>query len=129
MHPSISSTITDNSTTYVTADGTTKLFAVFTSDKGIDNVIRQISSVSEFEFNYGQPNMKKHGQVLYNVVNWLNAGGVVYCLRVLPEDAGYANAIVNIQTKQGTKKVVSNSGALVEVPDVTIRPSCSYKCK
>lgn len=123
MHPSISSTITDNSTTYVTADGTTKLFAVFTSEKGVDNVIKQISSVSEFEFNYGQPNIKKFGQVGYNIINWLNAGGIVYCLRVLPEDAGFANAIVNIQTKQGTKKVLNNVGELVEVPDVTIRPT------
>lgn len=123
IHPSITSNIIDNSFSYVTADGTTKLFAVITSEKGEDNKIRQISSVSEFEFNYGEPNIKKYGQVSYNIINWLNAGGIVYVLRVLPEDAGYANAIVNIQTKKGTKKVLNNNGTLVEIPDITIRPT------
>jgi len=53
VHPSVSSTITDNSTVYITASGTTKLFAVFTSEKGVDNKIQTITSVSEFVFNYG----------------------------------------------------------------------------
>lgn len=123
VHPSISSTITDNSSTYVTASGTTKLFAVFTSYKGKDNAIQLITSVSEYEFNYGEPNIKKYGQVGYNVINWLNSGGVVYCLRVLPENAGYANAIVNIQTKEGTKSILKTDGTKVSVPDVTIRPT------
>lgn len=126
MHPSISSTITDNSVTYVTASGTTKLFAAFTSAKGEDNRIKMITSVSEYEFNYGEPNIKKYGQVGYNVVNWLNSGGVVYCLRVLPEDAGYANAIVNIQTKVSSKKALDVNGNPVTVRNVTLRPTVSY---
>jgi len=126
VHPSVSSTITDNSTVYITASGTTKLFAVFTSEKGIDNEIKMITSASEFEFNYGEPNMKLYGQTGYNIVNWLNAGGVVYCLRVLPEDAGYANAIVNIQTKVSTKEVLDANGDLVKVDNVELRPCVSY---
>jgi len=126
VHPSVSSTITDNSTVYVTASGTTKLFAVFTSEKGIDNEIKMMTSVSEFVFNYGEPNMKLYGQTAYNIVNWLTSGGIVYCLRVLPEDAGYANAIVNIQSKVGTKQVPNVNGDLVEVDDVELRPCVTY---
>lgn len=126
IHPSISSTITDNSITYVTASGTTKLFAAFTSEKGPDNKIKMITSVSEFEFYYGEPNIKLYGQVGYNIVNWLQSGGVVYCLRVLPDDAGYANAIVNIQTKVSSKKVYDVDSNLVTVDDVTLRPTVTY---
>jgi len=126
VHPSVSSTITDNSTVYITASGTTKLFAVFTSEKGVDNKIKMMTSVSEFVFNYGEPNMKLYGQTGYNIVNWLNAGGVVYCLRVLPGDAGYANAIVNIQTKVSTKQVLNANGEFVDVDNVELRPCVTY---
>lgn len=126
VHPSVSSTITDNSTTYITASGTTKLFAVFTSEKGIDNEIQTMTSVSEFVFNYGEPNMKLYGQAGYNITNWLNAGGAVYCLRVLPEDAGYANAIVNIQTKVSNKEVLDVNGKIVNVENVELRPCITY---
>ena len=126
VHPSVSSTITDNSSVYITASGTTKLFAVFTSEKGVDNEIKTITTASEFIFNYGEPNMKLYGQTGYNIVNWLNAGGVVYCLRVLPDDAGYANAIVNIQTKVGKKQVLDVNGELVDVDDVQLRPCITY---
>jgi hypothetical protein len=126
VHPSISSTITDNSITYVTASGTTKLFAAFTSEKGPDNKIKMITSVTEFEFYYGEPNIKLYGQVGYNIINWLQSGGVVYCLRVLPDDAGYSNAIVNIQTKVSTKTVYDVDGNEVSVNDVTLRPTVTY---
>jgi len=126
VHPSVSSTITDNSTVYITASGTTKLFAVFTSEKGVDNKIQTITSVSEFVFNYGEPNMKLYGQAGYNIVNWLNSGGSVYCLRVLPEDAGYANAIVNIQSKVSTKEVLKDNGETVRVNNVELRPCVTY---
>jgi len=128
IHPSVSSTISDNSAVYLTADGTSKLFAVFTSEKGEDNEIQMITSVSEFEFKYGEPNIKLYGQAGYNIINWLNAGGVVYCLRVLPEDAGYANAIVNIQTKvsKKSKTVLDIDGNEVLIDDVSVRPVISY---
>ena len=126
IHPSVSSTITDNSTTYLTADGTSKLFAVFISERGEDNTIQMITSVSEYEFKYGEPNIKLYGQTGYNIINWLNSGGVVYCLRVLPEDAGYANAIVNIQTKVSNKTVLNIDGEPVQIKDVSLRPVISY---
>jgi len=128
IHPSVTSQITDNSAYYVTATGSTRLFCVFTSEKGVDNEIKLITSVSEFEFLYGEPNMKLYGQAGYNVANWLNAGGVAYCLRVLPEDAGFAHAIVNIQTKvvKGGKQVLDANDNLVSMDNVFVRPVITY---
>lgn len=126
IHPSISSKITDNSHTFVTAQGTTKLFAVFTSEKGEDNVIKMITTPSEFLFHYGEPNIEKHGQTSYNIINWLKAGGGVYALRVLPDNAGYSNAIVNIQVKRGQKEVFDKDNQKVVVPNVTLRPTVTY---
>ena len=124
-HPSISSTITDNSVTYLTSEGTTKLFAVIASEKGEDNKIVHVTSASEFVYYYGEPNIKNYGQVGYQIINWLNAGGTAYVLRVLPDDAKYSNAIVNIQTKLSSK-IVNVDGVDIEVPDVTIRPTVTY---
>ena len=126
IHPSVSSRIIDQSITFITAQGTTKLFVPFTSDKGPDNRIFEVSSPSEMEFHFGKPNMRKHGQALYNAMNWLQSGGGVYALRVLPDNAGYSHAIINIQTKVGTKKVKDVNGNLVELPDVTVRPTVVY---
>jgi hypothetical protein len=126
LHPSVSSQIVDNSTTFVTSQGITQLFCAFTSDVGQDNVIVQISSPSEFIFNYGQPNFKKHGQSAYNIMNWLTAQGGLYALRVMPDNAGYSHAIVNIQTKVGIKSVKSSTGALVNFDDVAVRTTVAY---
>ena len=84
LHPSVSAQIVDDSFTFVTATGQTTLFAAFTADKGPDNRHRVITSSSEFIYVYGQPNMRVHGQTAYNVVRWLDAGGVAVCCRVLP---------------------------------------------
>jgi hypothetical protein len=126
LHPIVSSQIIDNSISFVSAQGVTSLFCAFTSDIGPDNKIVQLTSPSEAIFYFGEPNMRKHGQALYNVMNWLNSNGGVYALRVLPENAGYAHVIVNIQTKTATKMVKSASGALVEVPDVKVRTVAAY---
>lgn len=122
LHPSISSRIIDNSIVFVSAQGTTKLFCAFTSDQGEDNVVKYISSPTELLFNYGEPNFRKHGQAMYNMDKWTKSGGGIYCLRALPTDAGYAHAIVNIQTKTGTKTVGSTGG----VPNVDVRTTCYY---
>lgn len=126
VHPSVYSTITDNSSSYVTATGTTKLFVVFTSEKGKDNKIQLITTPSEFEFFYGTPDIKKYGQSTYQIINWLTAGGAVYCLRVLPDDAGYSNAIFNIQTKVSEKEVKDIDGNTVIMPDVTLKTCVTY---
>jgi len=84
LHPHISSRIIDNSTTFVTAQGQTYLFAAFKAPKGPDNRIGVVTSPSEFSFTYGSPHMRRYGQQAYNVMRWLESGGAAYCVRVLP---------------------------------------------
>lgn len=84
LHPSVSSVITDNSTVFVTAQGQTMLFAAFQAGQGPDNRPVLMTTPSQFNFTYGEPNMRAYGQTAYNVVRWLGAGGVALCCRVLP---------------------------------------------
>jgi hypothetical protein len=128
LHPSVSSKIIDNSVGFVSAQGVTQLFCAFTSDQGPDNRIQMITSPTEFLFHYGSPNMRKHGQAAYNMLNWLNSHGGVFALRVAPENSGYSHAIVNVQTKvEPDGKVVKDaSGQLVAVDDVKVRTTVAY---
>ena len=126
IHPHTHAKIIDESITFVTSQGTTLLFKVLVSDKGEDNVIRRMTSPSEYLFNYGTPDIKRHGQPGYDVLEWLMSGGSVDVLRVLPTNAGYAHATINIQTKATTKQVYDIEDALVEVPDVSLRTTVFY---
>jgi hypothetical protein len=110
LHPSVASQIIDNSTVFVTAAGTTVLFAAFGAPSGPDNQIQAVSSPSEFAFYYGAPNMRSWGQTAYNVNNWLLAGGSALCMRVLPylptdsngnplQQSLYAMSIIEVGTK------------------------------
>lgn len=90
LHPYVGSKIIDNSQVFLTANGTTWLFAAFKADQGPDNRIVPVTTTSEFDFYYGDSVFKRHGQQHLNVRNWLEAGGTAYCMRVLPyslEDA------------------------------------------
>lgn len=126
-HPSIMSTISNNDTIFQSSVGRRPFFYVITSDKGEDNKIKLISDEKEFIFNYGEPNLKKHGQAAYNILNILQAKENVYVLRAMPEDAGYSHAYLNIQTKtEGVKKVKNINGELVEMANVVTKPTVTY---
>jgi hypothetical protein len=113
LHPSVSSKIVDQSQIFVTSAGVTTLFQVITSDQGPDNAVTDVTSPSELAFMFGSPNMKKHGQAMYNLTNWVTAGGGGKVLRVLPPNAHSSHAFLNIQTK------VSGTGAA----SVSVRPT------
>jgi hypothetical protein len=121
LHPSVESIIVDNSFVFVSGQGTLMLFAAITSDQGPDNVATLATSVSEYHFHWGQPNIKKHGQAGINIDRWLTAGGSALILRVMPDNAGYAHSIFSIQTKVETKKVLHSNGTLIDIPNVTLR--------
>jgi hypothetical protein len=108
LHPSVHSRIIDNSFVFQTAAGTTVLFACGKATKGPDNKLTRLTSVGEAKFIFGEPDMAETGQTLYNVYNWLSAGGEVYFIRVLPEDAQFANALISIglDTNGSVKTVV-----------------------
>ena len=126
LHPSISSTISSEELTYQGGDGQLKLLAVFTSEKGEDNKVVRYSSPDEFVFKTGKPSMKKYGQVAYNIMNWLEAGGEVFGLRVMPDNAGYSHAILNILTKLESKKVLDKNGNAVSFPNLILKPAVAY---
>lgn len=96
LHPSVSSRVVDNSFVYTTATGTTKLFQVIRAAIGPDNVLTRLTTPDEALFRFGTPNLGNYGQGLYNVTEWLNAGGEAYVLRVLPADARYANLLLSV---------------------------------
>lgn len=116
LHPSVHSRIIDNSFVFQTAQGSSVLFACGKAVKGPDNILTRITSKEEAEFVFGQPNMPLTGQTIYNVFNWLGAGGEAYFIRVLPGDAEYANLVlsVGLDNVNGTKTVlplISNVGS------------------
>jgi len=121
IHPSTRAIIIDEQSTFVSSQGLTLLFSAFTSDRGEDNVIKRMTTPSEFVFHYKTPNMPKHGQAAYNNLEWLAGGGAIDCIRVMPENAGYSHATLNVQTKESVKQVYDIENNLVVVPDVTIR--------
>lgn len=127
LHPGVFSTITSDQTTYDTATGVMTMFVADVFDKGPDGKIEFVSTPSEFMFKYGEPNYSKYGQSAYNVINFLEAGGQAYVMRVLPVDATYAHSILNIQTRVvvGDKKVAIDNFKSVNVDDVHIRPTVS----
>lgn len=102
LHPHTASKIVDNSILFLSAQGQTNLFAAMTSERGEDNVATYQSSPTEYLFNYGDPDMAKHGQQGYNIYEWLNRGGGAYVLRVLPDDAVYANAVLEARLLDDT---------------------------
>jgi hypothetical protein len=116
LHPSVHSRIIDNSFVFQTAEGTTVLFACGKATKGPDNKLTRLTTVEEAAFYFGEPNMPLTGQTLYNVFNWLSVGGEAYFLRILPEDAEYANLMLSfgLDNVNGSKTViplVSNVGS------------------
>lgn len=125
-HPSIISSIHNDDTISTVNAGTRPFFYPLVSERGEDGEIKLISEADDFLFKYGDPNLRKYGQTSYNILNILNNGESVYVLRLLPDNAGYAHAILNVQTKVEEKEVKDVNGTLVSIPNVYIRPTISY---
>ena len=126
LHPSVTSTISSNDVSYESTSGNIKMFSAYTSEKGIDNKIQLYGSATEFAAKNGNPNIKKYGQAAYNIMNWLEAGGEVYGLRLTADNAGYAHAFLNILTKTGTKKVLDKNGFAIDYDNITLKPAVAY---
>ena len=81
-----------------TVDTSMKTLCIFGADKGPDNVLRYIPPTqwARFQSYYGIPNFNKYGQAALHPYLFLNdnPNTGVWAMRVLPDDAAYANGIV-----------------------------------
>lgn len=106
LQPHIMTLINDNTEfkDVVTAseEGIRSIF-VFTSEKGRDGVFLDKKSVTELLEEYGNPNFKLHGQPVYNAYSFLSGGKTkAWCLRVMPNNAAYANLTLVAKVKVDT---------------------------
>ena len=90
LHPSVTSNIIDNAVLTLSASGLSNQLICLEAEKGQPRKAVYVSTVSEFQFNFGDPNYSKYGQAGLNAVQWLRAGGGLWCIRVVPDDETYA---------------------------------------
>lgn len=89
----------DISTT-ATSETTYPYICVFAGPKGVDNKLVKVTSLPNYETMFGKTNYKKYGQPhLMPVAILSQPGAVVWAMRVLPDDALYANAIPSLWYK------------------------------
>lgn len=102
-------TLVDNSTDTNNIDPTIKYIFAFTSSKGEDNVFIRKRSIDSFTSTYGKSNYKKYGQPLMMPIGVLNRNNTsVWCMRVMPENATYANTILSIGYKVDDENAYPN---------------------
>ena len=90
-------------------DNTVKLAFAVTAPKGIDNVwVRKTTKASAIK-TFGDSNFKKYGQPYMQALNVLEKeNSQVWIMRVMPENAAYANSIVSAFYKADTADEVAN---------------------
>ena len=70
--------------------------AVFASSRGIDNKFIKITSSDDYERMYGETNFKRYGQPhLMPQAILSQVDTVAWCMRVMPDDALYANSVLS----------------------------------
>jgi hypothetical protein len=80
---------------------TMKYLAVFASAKGIDNKLVSVSSLDDYYATFGKTNYAKYGQPHLMPEAYLSNSNVeVWCLRVMPDDAKYANSVLSLWYKE-----------------------------
>ena len=86
----------------------TQIYAV-TSSKGIDNVWIRKTSRDDAIKAYGDSNFKLYGQPLMQALHVLeNNEAAVWFMRVMPENATYANSVVSVLYKEDTPAISGN---------------------
>ena len=104
QHPHVETYVYDNTfyteDSSVEVDDSIKLIAVFSSGKGIDNKFVKKTNLKSFTDTFGKSNPKKYGQPLMMPIAALNTGvASVWCMRVMPTDAAYANSVLSAYYK------------------------------
>lgn len=118
LHPHIMTVINDNTVfedSIVTVDNNVKFLAVFMSSKGQDNKIIKKTDIADFYRTFGKSDYAKYGQpLLMPIAELTNGNASVYCMRVMPGDATYANIIVSALYKTETDEESGESKFVVK---------------
>ena len=98
-HPCIAGIYVEDNTTYqetfLTAEEPVKLLQCGVFASGRDNQLMYCENYDQFVNEFGKPNYNLYGQAGYNIVNALKTGyAAAYVMRVMPEDATFANVVV-----------------------------------
>ena len=92
--------VTEDAPSTVVADPAIGYIYAFVSDRGIDNRWVLKRTQQSFVKTFGTPNFKKYGQPNLTPYVLLGEGGAkVWCMRVMPENATRAHAIVSLYYK------------------------------
>lgn len=133
--PHVETFIYDNTevtdTPAVDVDDSIKTIHVFRSPKGINNKIIKQTNQSNFADNFGKTDYKKFGQALMMPYASLSSGLTsVSCMRIMPNDATYANSalyayyrtatvtVSNIVTDENGDTVFGDDGYTPKTEDV-----------
>lgn len=105
MHVNDYTLVNDVNTTDDTATPNSIQAYAFISGKGIDNVWIKKTTRSSAEKMYGTSNFRKYGQPFMQALNVLDQPlSHVWMMRVMPDDATYANTLVCVGYKADTEK-------------------------
>lgn len=79
--------------------------SVFASGRGIDNKFVRMDTLKQYEKMYGKTDYRKYGQPHLMPRAFLSQPNtVVWCMRVMPSDATYANSVLSVWYKADKEK-------------------------
>lgn len=94
--------------------------SVFTSERGIDNKLVNITNKSEFTRIFGSSNFKLYGQPLMQAEAIVNqSNNQLWAMRVMPSDSLYANTILSLWYK--ADKATAEDGTPTKSPKFRIK--------
>ena len=123
-HPHAMTYINDNTEVVdpivTVEEGPASLF-VYASPRGRDNVLLKFTSAKELLDEHGPAAYRLYGQPHLNAHAWMSANNAkAYAMRVTPDDATYANAVVLLKAK-ATPAVVDGTGAVTTPGTMEVR--------
>ena len=101
--------INDNTSKYLTDPEDNSVIypylSVFASSRGIDNVFVRMDSIKQYDAMFGNTDYRKYGQPhMMPRVFLSQPNTVVWCMRVMPDDATFANSVLSLWYKIDEEK-------------------------
>lgn len=86
--------------TFLAAEEPVKMIQCGVFQQGRDNQLIYCDTYDQFIAEFGEPNYKLYGQAGYNIARALKTQyAAAYVMRVMPDDATYANVVVSVKYK------------------------------